>query len=336
VKDTGVLQGVGSVAAVVVTYNRLAKLKATLKRLLATPPHQLSQIVVVNNASNDGTAAWLATVEDPRLVVHHANRNMGGAGGFSAGIRRAVETSDPDWVVVMDDDARPLDGAFERFHERPRGHREAWAAAVFYPSGHLCEMNRPTRNPFWNPRAFLGAVTRGRRGFHIDDEEFHGSQQVPIDVASFVGLFLSRKAIRMIGYPDASIFIYGDDVLYSLDLRRAGGRIEFDPDLRFEHDCESSKPGKKVYHATWRSYYHHRNLLLVYRKAAGPLFWPVVMLIVPRWLAMSAHYGTEAGAYRVLLKRAIRDGIRRDTSTSHEEVLQLAADARNVSAAAAA
>lgn len=323
-KDTGVLLGAGRVAAVVVTHQRLRKLKATLGRLLEAPDHHLSHIVVVENGTSDGTDAWLATIKDPRLVVLRTGRNLGGAGGFSAGIRHALETCDPDWILVMDDDARPVASTLERFHARPRSDREAWAAAVFYPDGRLCEMNRPTRNPFWNTRSFIGALTQGRRGFHLNDEEFHGEAPQPIDAASFVGLFLSRKAVEMVGYPDASVFIYGDDVLYTLDIRRAGGRIEFDPTLHFEHDCESTVPDKKVYRPVWRSYYHHRNLLFIYRKAAGPWFWPALAVILPSWLRLSRHYGDDAPAFRALLRRAIRDGLRRDTSTSHEEVLQLA------------
>lgn len=331
-KDTAATQSAGSVVAVVVTFNRLPKLKATLARLRRVSDQHLTHIIVVDNASTDGTSEWLSTIQDDRLTVRRSNRNVGGAGGFSAGIRQAVETLDPDWVVVMDDDARPLDDTFSRFHARPRDHREAWAAAVYYPSGVLCEMNRPTRNPFWNPAAFVGALTRGRKGFHLDDEQFHGTESLPIDAASFVGLFLSRAAIQMIGYPDASVFIYGDDVLYTLDLRRAGGRIEFDPEIHFEHDCESTVPTKKVYRPVWRSYYHHRNLLLVYRKAAGPLFWPAVVLILPKWYALSQQYGDEAPVFRALLRRAIRDGLRRDTSASLEDVMEIANNASRAAA----
>lgn len=309
-----------------VTYNRLPKLQATLARLLEAAPEHLAHVIVVDNASSDGTEAWLATVTDPRVIVHRSPENLGGAGGFSIGIRKAVEELDPDWVVVMDDDARPVDNTFARFQAAPRADREAWAAAVYYPSGVLCEMNRPTRNPFWHIGSFLGALSRGRKGFHISDDEFRGTETLPIDAASFVGLFISRAAIQSIGYPDPRVFIYGDDVLYTLGIRIAGGRIEFDPTLHFEHDCESTEPDKKVYAPIWRAYYHHRNLLFVYRKAAGPFFWPAVLLILPKWMTLARHYGDKAPLFRKLLWTAIRDGLRRDTSRRHAEVLALSGE----------
>ncbi|WP_392341740.1 glycosyltransferase [Phaeobacter sp. BS52] len=52
--------GAGRLVAVVVTYNRLAKLKVTLARLLDSPAQELASLVVVDNASNDGTGDWLA------------------------------------------------------------------------------------------------------------------------------------------------------------------------------------------------------------------------------------------------------------------------------------
>ena len=64
-------------SALVVTHNRKAQLRQTLDRLLA---EQVDVIVVVNNASTDGTTAMLLTITDPRLQVINLPRNMGGAG----------------------------------------------------------------------------------------------------------------------------------------------------------------------------------------------------------------------------------------------------------------
>ena len=68
--------------AVVVTHNRLAQLQITLPRLLEKiPPRSSPGVVVVDNASPDGTAAWLARQNDARLRVLRVEANLGGAGG---------------------------------------------------------------------------------------------------------------------------------------------------------------------------------------------------------------------------------------------------------------
>lgn len=306
--------------AIVVTHERLEKLKVTLARLMAEP---VEAVVVVDNASADGTAAWLAGLDEPRLHVLRLSENRGGAGGFEAGMRHAARAFDPDWMVLMDDDGRPAPGALAAFREADLAGWEAAAAAVRYPDGRICEMNRPWVNPFWHPRVFLATLRGGRAGFHLPDAAYDGTPR-PIDGTSFVGFFVSRAAVARAGFPDGRLFLYGDDVLYTLGLTQRGGRIAFLPEVRFEHDCASLRPGDRRVRPVWRTYYHHRNLLLVYRRAAGPFFWPVLALIVPKWLLKGRGYGPDRAAFDRLTRLAIRDGLAGRRDRPHTEILRRA------------
>lgn len=312
-----------SLVAVVVTYNRLDKLKATLARLLEAPPAELAAVVVVDNASGDGTGAWLAAQEDARLVALASESNIGGAGGFEAGMRHAVAELDPDWIVVMDDDARPEPGALAAFHALDKRGWDALAAAVYFPGGEICEMNRPSRNPFWHAREFRRTLMGGGRGgFHITPEDYAGPGRL-IDVASFVGLFLSRAAIRRAGYPDGRLFVYGEDGLYTLGLSKLGGRIWFTPEVAFEHDCSTFQGQRGRFRPLWKVYYYHRNLLLLYRMAAGWLFWPALLAVLPKWLSKVRHHSGERGTFLRLLGHAVRDGLTGRTGVDHARVLAL-------------
>ncbi len=309
-------------AAVVVTYDRIAQLKLTLGRLLAEP---VDQVIVVDNGSVDGSREWLATVNDPRLTVIEAATNGGGAAGFETGLREAVARFDPDWTVIMDDDARPVPGALTRFREAPP-EADAAAAAVIYPGGGICEMNRPWVNPFWHPGAFLRTRGGGRGAFQVPDAAYEPGRGVTrIDGASFVGLFLSRRAVELAGYPEGGLFIYGDDVLYTLTLSRKGGRTVMDPALVFEHDCGQAEPGQ-VWRPLWKVYYLHRNRWFVYRMAAGPLFFaPLIALMQARWrLAARRLGGDEAAVYRRLLDLALADARAGRRHRPHAEILALA------------
>lgn len=311
--------------AVVVTHNRLAKLRVTLARLLEASAEDLAAVLVVDNASSDGTVAFLAEQRDPRLKVVSSDKNLGGAGGFETGMRRAVALFDPDWIVVMDDDARPDPGALAAFQARDRSANDAWAAAVRHPDGRICDMNRPSINPFWNRGAFLRtAMGRGREGFHLSATDYEGTDLRAVDGASFVGLFVSRDAIARAGYPDGRLFVYGDDVLYTLHLRSLGGRIAFDPALRFEHDFSTMSAADRRFRPLWKTYYHYRNLLIVYRKAAGWLFWPALVVVLPKWAIKTRHHAGERRVFLRLLGRAVRDGLAGRTGVDHDAILALA------------
>ncbi len=319
--------------AVVVTYNRLDKLQVTLARFLESPPAHLDRLVVVDNASSDGTGEWLAAQDDPRLVVERLAENRGGAGGFEAGMRLAVDRFDPDWLVVSDDDARPAPGALAAFHAADLSGWEGVAAAVYFPGGEICDMNRPWRNPFWYPRVFLGtalgAISFGllgqsRDAFHVVEADYKGTTPKAMDGASFVGLFLSRDGMARTGLPDPDLYIYGDDVDYTLRLRAAGGRIAFWPGIRFEHDFSTFASGARRFRPLWKTYYHHRNLLIVYRQAAGLWFWPVLVLVLPKWLLRTRDHAGERVPFLRLLGLAVWHGLRGIRKVPHARILALA------------
>ena len=319
--------GQGRLVAVVVTHNRLAKLTDTIARLLDSPPEALAAVVVADNASTDGTETFLAAQSDPRLCVLRSEDNTGGAGGFMRAMRHAMEHLAPDWLVLMDDDGRPAPGCLEAFHAMELSGWDGLAAAVYFPTGEICEMNRPSRNPFWHLEVFLRTGLRlgGRSGFHIGPGNYAATEPHAIDIASFVGFFLRADTVRAIGFPDPSLFVYGDDGLYTLRIRQSGRRLAFHPGLRFEHDMGTFDSGQRGrFHPLWKVYFYHRNLLMLYRAAAGPLFWPLLLLVLPKWLLkVRAHRG-DGRVFLRLMRHAIADGLRHDTRRTLADIERLA------------
>lgn len=96
-------EGLPPVSAVLLTYNRRDVVCDTIERLRALP---FAEIVVVDNASTDGTREVLAAVPD---IVFHPNDQNLGIGGRNQGVRLAAN----ELVVLLDDDSYPLAGAVE-------------------------------------------------------------------------------------------------------------------------------------------------------------------------------------------------------------------------------
>lgn len=313
----------GRIVAIIVTFNRLEHIKKTVISCLAEP---LDRLLIVDNGSTDGTREWLAQQKDPRICVIENSENLGGAGGFELGMRRAMAQEAPDWLLLMDDDARPCPGAITAFRENQSPGVDVIAARVMRPDGRICEMNRPSRNPFWSFSAFLKTLFGGgRMGFHIKDVQYDGTQLVRIDAASFVGLFVSRQAVAKTGYPEGQLFLYGDDVLYTLALRRQGLCAAFDPNITFEHSCSAitdAGGGAKCYDPIWKVYYTCRNGLLLYRSVGGQiLFWPVAAIVMVKWLRAGKAYGAAQFTYNRILRLAIFDALCGRRYRPHHQVL---------------
>ena len=195
------------VVAVVVTWNRRDLLEESLAALDAQtrPP---TRVVVVDNASDDGTAEVLAERWSHHDVVT-PTANTGGAGGFTAGIERAL-THDPELVWLLDDDTVPTPTAAEelvraRAAYRGPGRPAVLASKVVWTDGRDHPMNTPRPKP---------GASRAERAA----AEAVGC--VPIRSASFVSIMCDVGVVRERGLPVADYFLWNDDFEYSTRLVR--------------------------------------------------------------------------------------------------------------------
>jgi GT2 family glycosyltransferase len=87
------------IAVVVVTHNRAHLLKRCVEDVLLQTSPTTSEIIIWDNASDDGTKEYLSTVVDPRIKIVDHRRNI----GTSAYAPAVVLTSAP-YIVELDDD----------------------------------------------------------------------------------------------------------------------------------------------------------------------------------------------------------------------------------------
>ncbi|WP_432509783.1 glycosyltransferase [Kineococcus sp. SYSU DK001] len=196
------------VVAVVVAFDRRDLLLAGLDAL-AAQTRRPDLVVVVDNASSDGSPAavreWAAAHDLPLdLVV--LPRNTGGAGGFAAGLARAVHRHAADAAWLMDDDTVPTPTALEEALKALRRTGSALVASrVVWTDGRDHPMNTPRERP--------GASAAERAAARAAD-------CVPVRSASFVALLLDARAVREAGLPEAAFFLWNDDFEYTTRLLR--------------------------------------------------------------------------------------------------------------------
>jgi rhamnopyranosyl-N-acetylglucosaminyl-diphospho-decaprenol beta-1,3/1,4-galactofuranosyltransferase len=197
------------VVAVVVTWNRRSLLLESLSALRAQT-RAVDAVVVVDNASTDGTAAAVRErFGDVDLLELSAN--TGGAGGFAAGLDHALAAG-ADLVWLMDDDTVPEPGALAALlaaRERYDGPTPALvASAVTWTDGRDHPMNTPRPKPFASAAERAAAARVGC---------------VPIRSASFVSVLVDAAQCRERGGPVADYFLWNDDFEFTTRVLR--GRI---------------------------------------------------------------------------------------------------------------
>lgn len=244
-----------SVCAVVVTYNRKGLLVEAIEALLAqTRP--LERIFVVDNASTDGTEEHLrerGLLDEPRIEYTRLPENLGGAGGFARAFEIARD-SDADWMWAIDDDAAPRPDALERLLASPPAADTSVACVsprVVFPSGQVQEVMRADFR---------------RRLRPLPAARYRDGEYPAIDVASFVGPLYRMSAVRAVDPPRAEFFVWGDDVEYSMRLRRRG-TIRLVPESVVVHNAESQS------HTNRRSRFWNRVLPVHFYPTPLDRFW---------------------------------------------------------------
>ena len=249
-----------TVAAVVVTYNRLADLKRCLASLRGQS-RPLAGIVVFDNGSTDGTGDWLAQQTDVQQLTSRVN--LGGAGGFHHALKEAF-AQHYDWFWLMDDDCSPEPDCLEKLLAIPNKDHYAGLAPVVYEDNQIPASHRA--NLTYSPNLSALQQPLGQA-----NEESVSA----IDYASFVGLLVPYRSVVAVGLPRSEFFIHNDDVEYSLRLKKQVGKIALLHTARIDHYC-ASKPaaptaGKSGYaiDKLWIRFYGIRNNVWLKRAA-----WP--------------------------------------------------------------
>jgi len=195
---------------VITTFNRADYLGELLESVAAMSPAPDS-VVVVDNASTDGTAAVIAAAAATLgragvPLIHHAlPENVGGSGGFSAGIATALEHG-AQWMWLMDDDVTTVPGAI--------GALGPWMDKYDALIGRRYDT---TGKPFYWQNNFSDFL-----GFPLPvlGDVFAKSNEFLTNVGCFEGMLLHADAVRAVGLPDPRFFLTWDDAVYGWLISR--------------------------------------------------------------------------------------------------------------------
>jgi rhamnopyranosyl-N-acetylglucosaminyl-diphospho-decaprenol beta-1,3/1,4-galactofuranosyltransferase len=284
----------GTVCAVVVTYNRRPLLEECLAAL-AAQTRAVDHVLVVDNASTDGTAD-LVRERFPDVELLAMKENEGGAGGFHEGMKRAAEGG-WDWLWLMDDDTIPTTGALEALlsaRNRINGLPEPimLASKAVWNDGN------------WHPMNFVGA----RLSSYPEFLDAGVKGLLTFRMATFVSLLVRTDAVHRYGLPHKHYFIWSDDIEWTARVLRSE-RGYLVPDSVVHHKTKTAhtapETGDKFYFAIRNGLYLLRSSSLDWKEKIGHSM--VVAEQVRRYLL---HERFRPHALRIV-GRGVRHGLTR-------------------------
>jgi GT2 family glycosyltransferase len=220
--------------------------------------YPVERVVIVDNASDDGTEAWLRE-EAPGLLeveldVVRSATNVGGSGGFAMAIDRA-RGGDFDWLWLMDDDAEPMPDALGAMLDADEASLEntvGLCSTVRHPDGTIDLQHRCRHERFVVP---------------LPETAYAPGTRAAVDCASFVGLLVRAEAARRTDLPRREFFLGYDDAEWSIRLRRLG-EIRLVPESVVLHKVPIGGAERGSRSAFW-----NRLLGIGYASAPWKTYW---------------------------------------------------------------
>jgi GT2 family glycosyltransferase len=274
------------VAAILVTYNRVDLLKKCLSQLLIQPA-ALTQILVIDNHSSDDTQSFMSKLvkEYHQVIYSRLDSNLGGAGGFSEGIKQAMSL-DVDYFWIMDDDTIPNPDTLTNLLDADKQLQSKWSflsSNVRWVDNKAARMNQLTTQKYWSDEI--------------------GNGLIAVKTGTFVSILIKKNDVERVGLPISEFFIWSDDTEYTIRLSDKftgyfviNSTVTHETKVNLSVDLVHERDKNKIS----RYYYSLRNGFYIARreKKVGRYFVRAVLLSLSvivsnseyKWLKLKALY----------------------------------------------
>lgn len=269
------------VAVVVVNYNAGELLSRCVRSVHESAGDAAVEVVLVDNASTDGSAEAVARRWPDATVIRNADNR-----GFVAAANQGIRASAAPFVFLLNPDAEIIGGTLGGLVKVVRDRPRAGAVGVLtrntdgtvYPSarkvpsmweavGHAFLVPFWRRNPFTRRYTMAGWDRRAER---------------EVDWVSGSSMLLRREAVEQVGLLDEGYWMYVEDLDVCTRLRGAGWTVLFSPALEVEHEVGSVTSGRRRY-----TLQHSRSVYRYFVKFRSPGWLAVLRPIA--WLALRAR-----------------------------------------------
>jgi len=227
-------------SAVVVTYNSREHIAACLRSLAGARGALAMEVVVVDNASADGSVAE-ARAAGARVVETGDNL------GYARAVNRGTRATTGEFVLVLNPDCVVAPGALVALHAWMRANPRCAIAAprILNTDGSVEFSARsfPTHLTFlFNRYSLATRLWPGNpwsRRYLLSDWD-HASDRA-VDWVSGACMLVRRSAIEQVGGMDEAYFMFNEDVDWCHAMKRAGWSVDFVAAAEITHHIGASK-----------------------------------------------------------------------------------------------
>ncbi|WP_150308255.1 glycosyltransferase family 2 protein [Planctomonas psychrotolerans] len=243
--------GIGDVTVgiVIVNYNTREATLACLKSIAATSEDLRVSVVVVDNASSDGSAP--AFRESTSATVIDSGGNL----GFARAVNLGARALDTDYVLLLNPDTLMLPGSLRALLGFALEHPEygVYGGRTLAPDGSLDPHSCWGAPTLWSTFCFGTGLSTFFKDSAVFDPESLGTWQRDtvreVDIVTGCLLLMTREDFLTVGGMDERYFLYGEDAEFSMRCSARGYRPVLVPEAVIVHEnggSSTSSDGSKM------------------------------------------------------------------------------------------
>lgn len=255
----------------IVSYNSLRFLKECLDSIYKNPPGSRYKVVIVDNASTDGTPGFIEK-NYPEAVLISNNKNI----GFAAANNKAIKSTRSDYILLINSDCEVYGGSLDKLMKFIDENPEIGIAgpkiigsngsiqlscrnfpSFFNATAHTLLANIYPDNPF-SKKYKLMDVSRDR--------------PFKVDWVSGSAMIIRRIALADTGLLDENYFMYVEDLDICYRMWQANWKVYYMPDSEILHHTGGSGGGniksslrmqKSVFYFFWKNYKNTLKIVFI-------------------------------------------------------------------------
>jgi GT2 family glycosyltransferase len=250
---------------VIVSYRSRELLRRCLDSLRAHPPRAAMNVVVVDNASGDGTVEMVRS-EHPEVELIASPENL----GFAAATNLGAARGSAPYLLALNPDTKVTDGALDTVIATLEAHPRAAVVGprLLTEDGSL---DHAAKRSFPTPLSALGHFSGfGRRpGAHGRLAAYRAPEvkSGPVDAVNGAFMLMRRSAFEAAGGFDEGYWMYMEDLDLSYRLAQAGWESRYEPAATVHHVKGGTTGGSRSLRLNWA---FHRGMGRFYRAHYAP------------------------------------------------------------------